>query len=648
MGAQPYSGNTVNGNWLCVKGWTCHELVYSPERLRKPLIRRGGRLVEVNWNKALKYVAENLKRIINRNGVDSFGMITSSKITNEECYLSQKLARILGTNNVDECARLCHSPSVYALSRTQGVTAMSNSIPDISESDCIFVIGSNTTEEHPIVAGKILEAKLKDAKLIVADPRRIHLAEFADVYLRHRPGTDTALLNGMSKVIVSEGLVNRKFVKENTRGFRKYVKWLEKIDLNDVSRDTQVDVEDIRKAAKMYAAAKRGSIFWGVGVTQHLNGVDNVYAIINLALLTGHLGRPGTGLNSLRGQNNVQGASDMGCTPTYLPGYRSIEDREARVKIQSIWGAPLPTGKGLRLVEQIEAAAAGKIKALYVIGANPALSAPDSSFVKRALNKLEFLIVQDVFLDETAMLADVVLPASIWVEKTGTFTNTERRVQLSHAVLKPLPESLPDWKIICLIASELELKRFFNYNGPKQIFEEIRKVVPQYFGITYERLMEPPGIQWPCPTIKHPGTKILIQPRKLRGTLNPVDYIDVAEKLDAKYPFTLLTGRLFVHYHTGTMTRKTSILSREVETGFVEMNVRDAEKLGIRGGQMVKVKTRRGAVRLEAKLSERVNEGLIFIPFHFAECPANRLTSRRTDKRTGMPELKISAANIER
>lgn len=638
---------SVNEGQLCVKGRFGLLFTESKERLKKPLIKENGSFREASWDEALDLIA---KRFSEYSG-DQIGVLASAKCTNEENYLIQKFARaVLKTNNIDHCARLCHSSTVVGLSEAFGSGAMTNSISDIEKANCIFVIGSNTTEQHPIVALRIKKAKKRGATLIVADPRKIELAEMADIWIRHKPGTDVMLILGMCKVIVDEGMFDEGFIKERCEGFEQFRESLKDVSLKEVSEITGVDESVIKEAAKIYTTKKPASIIYAMGITQHSHGVDNVLALANLAMLCGNVGIEGGGVNPLRGQNNVQGACDMGGLPNVYSGYQRVDDPAVRKKMEEAWGVDgLPEKAGLTVTEMMEAAYEGSLKALYVTGENPMVSDPDINHVKEALERLDFLVVQDIFLTETAKLADVVLPAASPLEKEGTFTNTERRVQRVRRVVSPPGEAKEDWEIICEIAKRMGYSSQFSYKDPSEIMKEIASVTPSYAGITYERI-EAEGIQWPCPSKDHPGTAILHKDGFVRGKgkFSVIKYRPSAEVPDKEFPFILTTGRILFHYHTGTMTRRVSDLSYIRGEEFVEINPSDAERLGIKDGDMVEVESRRGKVKAKAKITERSPEGVIFMTFHFSEACANVLTSREVDPVAKIPEFKVTAVRIRK
>ncbi len=527
-----------------------------------------------------------------------------------------------------------------------GSGAMTNSIADIDQADTIFVIGSNTTEAHPVIALQMIKAARDKTNLIVADPRRIDLVEHADIWLRQRPGTDIALLNGLMNVIIKERLFDRQFIKERTEGFEDLKKAVAAYDPKMVEKITGAPAADIRKAARLYAKAEAASIFYTMGITQHTKGTDNVLDIANLAMLTGNVGRPGTGVNPLRGQNNVQGACDMGALPNVYPGYQKVTNAEARKKFEQAWGVELSNDVGLTLVEMMDAAREGKVKAMYILGENPILTDPDANHVEEALKQLDFLVVEDIFLTETAQMADVVLPGVSFAEKDGTFTNTERRVQMVKKAIEPVGDSKPDWQIICRLAEALGYQ--MGYNSPEQVMGEIASVTPIYAGISYERI-EAGGLQWPCPESDHPGTSILHAGRFSRGSgkFHGVKHEDVAESSDKAYPLVLTTGRWLYQYHGGSMSRRSS-LDEISHYPVVEINPEDAKKLGISEGDTVEISSRRGKIEVKACLTERSAPGTVFVPFHFAESPVNKLTIAALDPKAKIPQLKVCAVKIRK
>ncbi len=641
-------GLGVNDGLLCVKGRFGFDFVSSDERLTQPLIRRDGTLQPASWDEALDFIAERLGAIKAQHGPDAIGGLSSAKCTNEENYLMQKFIRaVIGTNNVDHCARLCHASTVAGLARAFGSGAMTNSIEDFDQTDCIFVIGSNTTECHPVIGSAIKRAVVqRGVPLIVADPRAIELTEFAAIHMRQRSGTDVALINAMMQVILAEGLEDKAFITERTEGFEEFCKAVKAYTPDLAEKITSVPAGDIAAAARLYAKVPAASIVYSMGITQHTTGTDNVLSLANLAMLTGNVGKRGAGVNPLRGQNNVQGACDLAALPNVYPGYQKVDDPPMREKFQHGWHAELSPTSGLTVVEMIHAAAEGKIKALYVMGENPMLSDPDITHVEQALRNLEFLVVQDIFLSETAQLADVVLPATAFAEKDGTFTNTERRVQRVRKALHAPGQARADWQILCDLAGRMGYA--MSYNHPSEIQDEIASLTPSYAGITYDRLDCGP-LQWPCPDANHPGTPYLHKERFTRGKgkFHPVEFLPPKELPDEEYPFVLTTGRILEHFHTGTMSRRSDVLDKLVSVGTIEIHPADAETLGIEDGAKVQVASRRGQIEISARVTDRVASGTTFLAFHYREAPANRLTIAALDPIAKIPELKVCAVKIQ-
>lgn len=517
---------------------------------------------------------------------------------------------------------------------------------EIENHDVIFVIGSNTTETHPIIGLRMKKAVRKGAELIVADPRKIDLVRFSRIWLQHRPGTDIALLNSIMHVIVKEGFIDRKFIDERTEGFDMYKDSLNEYAPERGAHITGVPKEDIIKAAFLYGKAVRPGIYYTMGITQHTHGTENVYAIANLALMTGNLGKPSSGVNPLRGQNNVQGATDMGCIPDFFTGYQRVDIPGIRQKFEKAWGTRLPDKKGLTATEMISAALKGSLKALYIVGENPVLSDPDLHHTVRALNALDFLVVQDIFHTETSGLADVILPAACFAEKDGTFTNTERKVQRVRKAVDPPGEAREDSLIFIELAKRFGLD--FTIDIIEDAFQEAGKLWPALAGITYRRISKA-GIQWPCPTHNHPGTQYLFKHSFPRGkaAFKPVDFRPSDELPDREYPFLLSTGRHLFHYHTGSMTRRVQPIDRVAPRPYVEMHPDDAGALGINEGDAVRVSSRRGSIELVVQISDRPVKGMVFIPFHYREAAANVLTNAVLDPISKIPELKVCAVKIE-
>lgn len=534
------------------------------------------------------------------------------------------------------------------LATTFGSGAMTNSINDIGDAACILAIGTNTTEAHPIIGFNIKKAVRRGTKLIVANPREIPLVRFADIWLRHNPGTDVALLMGMMRVIVDERLLDSAFIEERCEEFDAFRESLKNFDRDFVEKITGVPADQIAEAARMYATNSPASVLYTMGITQHSHGTDNVMAIADLAMLTGNIGKPGNGVNPLRGQNNVQGACDMGALPNVYPGYQAVSAPAIKEKFEAAWGCSLSAQPGLTIIDILEAAYTEQLKAVYVIGENPALSEPEAKHAEEALRKLEFLVVQDIFLTETARLADVVLPGTSFAEKDGTFTNTERRIQRVRKAIEPIGNSKPDWWITCQLAQRMK-SRGFDFTHPTEIMDEIAGLTPSYGGISYERL-ETAGLQWPCPTREHPGTPILHSKQFTRGKgrFVPLEYKPPAELPDDEYPLILTTGRSLFHFHTGTMSRKVTGLNIFRSEEQVEINPEDAVRLGIADGETIKVISRRGEVIAKAKITEISSPGTIFMTFHFAESPTNVLTNPALDPVSKIPEFKVCAVRIEK
>ena len=525
---------------------------------------------------------------------------------------------------------------------------MTNSMEDLEKAGCILVIGSNTTEGHPIIGLRIKQAVMKgDCKLIVAEPRHIRLCYYAEQWMQQKPGTDVALLNGMMNVILSEGLADEEFIGQRTEGFEEFKKVVEEYTPERAADICGVEAEDIRRAARTFAAADSAAIVYAMGITQHTTGVDNVLTLANLAMLTGNLGKEGAGVNPLRGQNNVQGACDVGGLPNVFTGYQPVSDAAVRDKFESAWGVGyLPGNPGLTLMEMMDGAHKGDIEVLFIMGENPVISDPDTEHLKETLQRVDFLVVQDIFLTETARYADVVLPAASFAEKEGTFTNTDRRVQRVRKAVEPPGEARDDSWIIARISSRLQYD-MGDVSAPR-VMEEIASLTPSYAGVSYERLEREGELRWPCPSEDHPGTPILHVGRFTRGKgrFSPVEFKPPAELPDEEYPLILTTGRLLTHYHTGTMTRRVKALDELAPRNRVWVNPGDAEKLEIKEGQEVALQSRRGAIRLEVKVTDKMGEGVVFVPFHFGESPANALTNPALDPVAKIPEFKVAAVRI--
>ena len=536
-----------------------------------------------------------------------------------------------------------------------GSGAMTNSVPEFSaHTQCFLITGSNTTEAHPLVASHVLEARERGAKIIVVDPREVQIGRLADLYLRPRPGTDVAWLNGMMHVIIGEGLEDRGFIEARTEGYEEFRQAVMEYIPERVEEISGISADDLRAAARMYATNKPAAILYAMGITQHTTGTDNVKSCANLAMLTGNMGVAGGGVNPLRGQNNVQGACDLGGLPNVYPGYQKVTLPEMKAKFEEGWGVEgLSDQVGMTVTEMIDAAGEGRLRALYVMGENPMLSDPDVNHVRRCLSQLDFLVVQDIFLSETAQLAHVILPGASFAEKDGTFTGTDRRIQRVRRAIEPIGESWPDWKIVCELA-----KRFtqhttrntqWDYSSPQEIMTEIAALTPIYGGASYERLQREGFLQWPVPAPDHPGTPYLHKGKFSRGLgrFHAVHFLEAAELPDEEYPFILTTGRLMFHWHTGTMTRRSEKLEQEVPEAYVEMHPDDAARIGLDGAGRVRVTSRRGEIELRVRVTKRIRPGVVFIPFHFAEAAANALTHAALDPVAKIPEYKVCAVRVE-
>ncbi len=638
-----------NQGSLCVKGRFGFDFVNSPQRLKTPLIKENGQFREADWEEAMQACASGLEKARNTHGADSLGVLSSAKVTNEENFLLQKFTRaVLGTNNIDHCARLCHSSSVAGLGQVFGSGAMTNPIHDIEKADVILITGSNTTESHPVLSSRVKRAvSFHGAKLIVVDPRKIPLVDYAHVWLRQNPGSDIAWINAMMQVILEEGLENREFVDSRTQEIEELEKVVGGYTPEKVQEITGIDPEDLRRAARLYAGAQAASTLYTMGITQHVRGTDNVKSLANLAMLCGHIGKEGSGVNPLRGQNNVQGACDMGALPNVYSGYQPVTDEEARSKMERAWAATLPSAAGLKVTEMMPRAVEGDIRAMYIMGENPVLSDADSDHIRKALQSLDFLVVQDIFLTETAQYADVVLPACTYAEKEGTFTNTERRIQRVRQALEPLGHSRTDSQIIVDLAKRMGAP--WQYESSAQIMQEIASVTPQYGGIEYGRIQEQ-GLHWPCCDSGDPGTPILHCNEFTCGLarFQPQEHSPPAEVPDGEYPLWLTTGRILYQYHTGTMTRKSNGLNALAGECLVEISPEDAQSHHLQQGDTASVATRRGSIQARIHISESARPGTIFLPFHYAEAAANILTNPQTDPVSGIPEFKACAAKIGR
>jgi len=645
IGQEPWKEHPINEGSNCPKGKNAYEYMYSEDRLKMPLVRKNGTLQETSWEEALELISSKLKEAT----PDEFGFIASCRSSNEDAYVMQKFTRVvMGTNNVEYCGRLCHSPAAAALIPMMGSGAMQTSQPEIELADCFFLAGVNMQETFPMITRRVLRAKARGAKVIYTDPRKTATARYlADIHLQLKSGTDAALINAMMRIILDEGLENKEFIASKTAGFDELRDSLSKVDLKQAEEITGVPLEKIKEAAITYAKAERGCILYDQGMSQHYVGTDNVRAHADLALLCGHAGKPGSGINSLRGQINGEGGGDMGCLCVFYPGFKRVSEESAKF-FEEAWRVDnLPTKPGVTYIDMLY-----KCPYLYIVGADPMMVVPDVNNLKKTLEKANFIVVQDIFPTEISKLAHVVLPAATWVEREATHTWIDRRVQKINKVVDPPGEAKPDWWIICQLAEKMGYKDKFSFTSAGEIFEEIRSCVPQYKGITYERLKKTVGgIHWPCPSEDHPGTPSMFlekfnTPDGL-GHFQAVEYKPPAEVPDEEYPYFLTTGRSIFHYHTGAMTRRTPKLVDEVPRDFVEVNPEDASKAGVKNKDVVTLKTRRGSIEAEAKVTDEVPPGLLFVPFHFPDSCANVLTISVLDPSAKCAETKVCAVKME-
>ncbi|MFC1650430.1 formate dehydrogenase subunit alpha [Candidatus Latescibacterota bacterium] len=639
--------NIVNKGNLCVKGRYGYNFVNHPDRLTTPLIRKNGELVESSWDEALDLIAEKFAQYRG----EEFATLSSAKCTNEDNYVIQKFTRtVQGTNNVDHCARLCHAPTVAGLAQSFGSGAMTNSIAEIPDSACIFAIGTNTTEAHPVISMRIKKAVRNGAKLIVANPKKITLCRHADIFLQHKPGTDVVLLMGMMRLILEDNLHDQSFIDERCENFEEFKKSLDVYDADYVSEITGVPWEKIAEAARWYATLSPASIFFAMGITQHTHGTDNVLATSNLAMLTGNVGKASSGVNPLRGQNNVQGACDLGALPNVYPGYQKVNDPDSQKKFESAWGASLDGNVGLTHTEIFDSINEKKIKALYMVGENPILSEANACHVEESIKQLEFFVSQDIFITESGKFADVILPAASFAEKNGTFTNTERRVQRVRKAIDPPGEALADWDITSRIARKMGAKGF-DFSNASEIMDEIASLTPSYGGMSFDRL-EDGGLQWPCPSPDHPGTKFLhkekFATKSGKGKFFPLEYRESAELPDKEYPLMLTTDRSLYHFHTSTMSRRVEGLEIMNSEELLKINSADAERFGLKDSEWVHVFSRRGKIKVRTKVADIHPEGVVSLTFHFHESPTNVLTNNAIDPVAKIPETKVCAVKIEK
>jgi formate dehydrogenase major subunit len=657
----------ANHGRLCVKGRFGFDYVHHKQRLTRPLIRKPGVpksadfvmdpsdplsvFREASWEEALDLAGGALAHIRDTHGKRALAGFGSAKGSNEEAYLFQKLVRVgFGSNNVDHCTRLCHASSVAALLEGIGSGAVSNPVMDVMKAEVVLLIGANPVVNHPVAATWIKNAVKNGTKLILADPRRSELARLATHYLQFKPDSDVALLNAMMHTIVHEGLVDEGFIASRTLGYEELERNVEGYSPEAMAPVCGIAADTIREVARLYASSKGSMILWGMGISQHVHGTDNARCLIALAMMTGQVGRPGTGLHPLRGQNNVQGASDVGLIPMMLPDYHRVDNAQLRANMEALWGAPLDAMPGLTVVEIMKAVHAGEIRGMYIMGENPAMSDPDVRHARESLAELEMLVVQDIFLTETAYLADVILPASAFPEKTGTFTNTDRLVQLGRQALDPPGEARQDLAIIVQMARRLGLD--WHYSHPSEVFDEMRKAMPSIAGITWERLEREHAVTYPCEHEGDPGEPVVFTQHfptaSGRGKFVPADIIPAAERPDEAYPFVLITGRQLEHWHTGSMTRRASVLDALEPNAVASLHPLDVEAIGAKAGEVITVESRRGKVALYVRADAGTPRGAVFIPFAYYEAAANILTNPVLDPFGKIPEFKYCAVRVSR
>jgi formate dehydrogenase major subunit len=646
---KPVLDAPVSKGHLCVKGRYAFDFTHAADRVTEPMIREGDEWRKVSWPEAIACIAGNFRRILEETGPDSMGVLGSARGTNEENYLAQKFARVvLGTNNVDCCARVCHAPTAAGMKQTLGTGAATNSFDDIEHAASFLICGCNPTENHPIVGARIRQAVLRGAKLIVIDPRQIELTRHADVHLPLRPGTNIPLLHAIAHVIVTEGLADQAALHDRVSDFESFSEFIAVWTPERAAAFTGVPTDLIRKAARLYASHKPAMCFHGLGMTEHVQGTEGVMCLVNLALLTGNFGKPGTGVNPLRGQNNVQGSAHMGCEPSNLTGFVPLN--QGRDAFEAVWQASVPHHPGLNLMQMIDSAAEQKLKALWAIGYDVALTNPNTGATKAALAQLDFIVVQDLFMNELGReFGHVFLPACSSFEKDGTFMNSERRVQRVRPALEPMGHSKPDWEIVCAVAKEMGFEEQFNFHSAEEIWNEVRAVWKAGAGITYDRIAQD-GLQWPCPREDHPGTTILHTdsfPHGLRAPLKCIEFAATAEVSNAEFPFLLTTGRTLYQFNAGTMTKRTpNAKLREIDT--LDIAPTDAVRLDLHEGDQVRVRSRHGQAVIPLRIDPRVKPGELFATFHAAEVFLNKLTSPHRDNVVMTPEYKVVAVAVER
>ena len=653
---EPSKLGSANRGHACVKGRFAHEYARSEDRLTSPLLRNDdGTFREASWDEALELVASRLKAIRDEHGPGSYAAISSSRCTNEDNYLQQKFTRVvMGTNSIDNCSRVCHSPSAYGLQHSLGTGAGTNSFEDVEHTKCILLVGANPTEAHPVFGARIKQAVLGGAKLIVMDPRSTELARLADIHLPLNPGSNVAVVNALQHVVLEEGLVDEKFIAEHTEGFDALEGALKEHTPEWAETLSKVSAEKIRAAARMFATSGRSMILWGLGVTEAAHGSNTVFGLINLSLMTGNMGRLGTGTNPIRGQNNVQGASDVGALPNVFSDYRLVTDPTARAEHHAVWGVEPPTDTGLTIPDMFDAAHDGRLKAMWITAEDVAQSDPNTEHVVGALEKLELLIVQEIFMSETAKLAHVILPGATFLEKNGTFVNSDRRIQRVRRAIPPLEGTKPDGDIVQEVA--LRMGADLGFGTPPdaaKVMDELAHLSPLWRGVSYARLEgEGAFLQWPCKTADDPGTAIVHENGAFlsgKAVFRAVPWQPAAELPDDDFPLFLTTGRQLFHYNVGTQTRRSGVMALvKADRERVRIHPKDARALGLSEGDWVRVISRRGEVKVEAEITRATKPGTVFMTFHFPETRTNLLLSSAADEYTQCPEYKVSAVRLER
>ncbi len=644
----PALDGPANKGHTCVKGRFAHQFTRSRDRLTTPLVREGGGFRIASWEEATARITDALGEIKAEHGPDAIAGLASSRATNEDCYVMQRFMRAaVGTHNIDNCSRVCHSPTSFALRRSFGMSGATGSFDDIEAAQVALLIGVNPTSGHPVVGARIKQAALRGTKLITADPRRIELADYGELHLGNRPGTNAALLNGLAHVVIRDGLTDERFIEERTEGFDAVADMVAAYTPEAVEEITSVPAHNVERAAHLYAEAERASILWGLGVTEHLYGSESVRLICNLALMTGNVGRPGAALLPLRGQNNVQGSSDHGALPDTFTDYRSVEDDEVARSFEERWGVTMKREKGMKIPEMFDAAVEGRLKAMYIFGEDVAQTDPDTQHVVEALESLDFLVCQEIFENATTEYADVILPASAFLEKTGTFTNAERRVQLVEAAADPPGAAKTDFEIITALSRAMGHE--MGYESPADVMDEIAALTPRYAGISHERVGRG-GLQWPVAADGTDSPILYENEFSLPGgkaQFAPLPYKPPGDQADDDFPLILVTGRRLEHYNAGTMTRRTGNLAL-MPSDWLEMHPDDAYALGLRGGEAVRVRSRRGEIELPVAVTERIEPGHVFTAFHFPEVRTNLLVGQSSDVNTSCPEYKVVAVSVER